>query len=284
MKQSSLPLSNNNKTDLLYECENDMRRRILTDEPSTVHLASGGSRTRARICITAGQQLGLQKHDILCLASTVELLHNASLIHDDVQDEDNVRRGTEALWKRYGAARAICSGDVMISAAYGAIADLRCSAKISDILRETHEAVAETIRGQSLDLSSDLNIEPEQYEKIAAMKSGPLFRLALSLPLLVANRRDLLPKVQYVAARFAVAYQINDDLDDWLEDEKNGDLNIVNLLASRSSINEALFVAKNRAKYLLRKCQRELSNFPNDSAHIVEQLTFKLMNQVEKHY
>ncbi len=283
MKQSSLPLGTN-ALELIAECEMDMQRRIATDEPSVVHLGSGGSRTRARICIMAGQQLGLSKHDVLCLASAVELLHNASLVHDDVQDEDNERRGTEALWKKYGAARAICSGDVMISAAYAAIADLRCSAKIADVLRETHGAVAETIRGQSLDLSSDTDIDPEQYEKIAAMKSGPLFRLALSLPLLVANRRDLLKKVEYVAARFAVAYQINDDLDDWRQDKENGDLNIVNLLAKNLSIDEALYVARNRAKYLLRKCQRELSNFPNESAAMVEQLATKLMQQVEKHY
>ena len=69
----------------------------------------------------AGLALGLSEPDVLCLAASAELLHNASLVHDDLQDQDGMRRGAPAVWKKYGSNVAICTGDLMLSAAYAAL-------------------------------------------------------------------------------------------------------------------------------------------------------------------
>ena len=86
-------------TFLLQQCEEGMLFRIKDNEPSCFHLASGGSRTRAKLCIDAGLALHLSSKTIVALASTIELLHNASLVHDDLQDADISRRGRESVWK-----------------------------------------------------------------------------------------------------------------------------------------------------------------------------------------
>ena len=71
------------------------------------HLDTGGKRLRARLAIAACQALGGRAEDAIDWAAAVELLHNASLVHDDIQDGDRTRRGKPALWARYGPAQAI---------------------------------------------------------------------------------------------------------------------------------------------------------------------------------
>ena len=261
--------------------ETEMLNRLDNDEAVAFHLQSGGARTRAKICINAGIQLGLPQSDVLAIAATVELLHNASLVHDDLQDGDAYRRGHMAVWKKFGKARAICTGDAMISAAFGALTDLTHPEHIRACLNEVHKAVAETIKGQTLDLDKSDIKDSKQYENIAAQKSGPLFRLALSLPMILIDRNDLLPNVNYIAAKFAIAYQILDDMQDWQTDAQNNTLNIVTILAQNASTEEALFIAQNRVKYLLMMCKKELALLPNNCALEVVKVADKLLKSVE---
>ena len=88
------------------------------------HLASGGSRTRAVLALAAGHSQSLEKIARLSIATSVELLHQASLIHDDVQDEDSTRRGQAAVWTVAGKSSAICLGDDLIGAAFEELAQL----------------------------------------------------------------------------------------------------------------------------------------------------------------
>ena len=172
---------------LLEQCENHMLGFIKDNEPSRFHLASGGSRTRAKLCIDAGTALQLPTSSIIALAGAVELLHNASLVHDDLQDQESTRRNREAIWKKYGKAHAICAGDAMISAAFASLAHVGSAPSLSALLIHMHEAVATTVRGQSQDIDAHNKITEQEYEDIAAMKSGPLIRLTLELPLLMAG-------------------------------------------------------------------------------------------------
>lgn len=261
--------------------EVEMLQRLESDEAVAFHLQSGGSRTRARICINAGVQLGLPQSDILAIAACVELLHNASLVHDDLQDGDAYRRGNMAVWKKFGQARAICTGDAMINAAFGALTELTQVEHVRACLHEVHKAVAETVKGQTLDLDKSNIKDSKQYEHIAAQKSGPLFRLALALPMVLIDRSDLLPNVNYIAAKFAIAYQILDDMQDWQTDAQNDTLNIVSILAHNSSTHEALFIAQNRVKYLLMMCKKELALLPNNCALEVVKVADKLIKCVD---
>jgi geranylgeranyl diphosphate synthase type II len=270
-----------NIKDVCRLTEQDMYERLNSDAAAIFHLSAGGSRTRAKICIHACNNMGLSEHNTVCAASAIELLHNASLVHDDLQDGDESRRGQPTVWKKFGKARAICTGDAMINAAYAAIGDIDDPIIMQPVLREVTQAVAETIAGQSQDLDKSIALDSKAYEHIAAQKSGPLFRLGLSLPMIMAGRSDLLGSVNYIAAKFAIAYQIHDDIGDWESDKLANTMNIVSILAEQSDIDEAIFIAKNRVKYLLMLCKKELAVFPNDSAAVVCEVADQLLNSVE---
>lgn len=251
---------------ILKQCEEDMHFRIKDSQPGLFHLNSGGNRARARFCIEAGIALRLPEKSIIAMACTIELLHNASLVHDDLQDSETIRRGRQSVWTKYGKSHAICAGDVMISAAYGALADIGAHHSLATLLSYTHRAVSTTIHGQSQDIDATPDISVKQYEKIAAMKSGPLIQLTLSLPLLMADMDKHIQTAHQALNNFAIAYQIVDDLDDWQQDLQRGQLNLINLLASRSSIEDATYIARNRALYLLKQCDKELGLLPANCA------------------
>jgi geranylgeranyl pyrophosphate synthase len=105
-----------------------------------------------------------------------ELLHNASLIQDDLLDRTATRRGTPSVWIRYGDTTAVCAGDLMLSAAYCLLADLSSTALIASAIRLVHLRTSEVIFGQaseSVEQAEDKNTEV-YYERSARGKSASL--------------------------------------------------------------------------------------------------------------
>ena len=184
------------------------------------HLQSGGQRLRARLALAAAQALGLQEKDAVCIAACAELLHNASLIHDDIQDQDALRRGQPAVWSKYGSNMAICSGDFVLSAAYGVLSTFSQPRFLPALLRLVHERTGTAIDGQCADLS----LRPEQHDalacyiQIAKAKSGALLGLPLEMVLLAKGQTEGLALARHACENFAVSYQILDDLQDVLAD------------------------------------------------------------------
>ncbi len=86
------------------------------------HLAGGGKRLRARLALSASRALGVARRDASVWAAAVELIHEASLVHDDLQDGDRVRRGRATTWVRHGAAQAINAGDLLLLVPFSLIA------------------------------------------------------------------------------------------------------------------------------------------------------------------
>lgn len=254
---------------LLKQCEADMLFRVKDNQPSLFHLNSGGNRSRARLCIEAGIALRISPKAIVALASCIELLHNASLIHDDLQDAESSRRGRQSVWAKYGKSQAICAGDLMISAAYGALADVGETPSLASLLIHTNNAVTRTIRGQARDIEAKGVVSEQEYEDIAAMKSGPLIQLTLALPLLMSEHKQYVQAANNALHKFAIAYQIVDDLQDWQQDLEQGQLNFINLLAHKNDVQQATFIARNRTQYLLKQCEKALKNLPNNCASSV---------------
>ena len=266
---------------LLQQCENDMLLSLKSNEPSCFHLASGGSRTRAKLCVEAGLALQLPAKTIVALASTIELLHNASLVHDDLQDADTTRRGRQSVWKKYGKSHAVCAGDMMISAAFGSLANVETFSSLPALLTHTQKAISLTIKGQSRDLDAHTTITEHEYEDIAAMKSGPLIQLTLTLPLIAAGYNEHIKTVNNALNKFSIAYQILDDLDDWQQDQQSKLLNLVVLLQTRYTLDESMTIARNRVHYLLNRCQKELSVLPFNCAASVISATHNLLEKAK---
>jgi len=212
------------------------------------HLQSGGQRIRSRLALAAAQALGLQEKDAVCIAACAELLHNASLIHDDIQDQDALRRGQPAVWSKYGSNMAICSGDFVLSAAYGVLSTFSQPRFLPALLSLVHERTGTAINGQCADLS----LRPDQidslacYIQIAKAKSGALLSLPLEMVLLVKGQTEGLALARQACENFAVGYQILDDLQDvWADSVSDANLmcqpqclNIVLILTRLHDLSE----------------------------------------------
>lgn len=228
--------------------------KINARSAAVYHLLAGGRRVRAHLALAAGLSLGLSKADSVCIASCAELLHNASLVHDDIQDRDVVRRGQAAVWSKYGSNLAICTGDLLLSAAYGVLCTISRPLLLPAMLTLLHQRTAAAIDGQCADLAT-LGGQSEglaAYLQIATAKSGALLSLPLELALFAAGRSDAASMARQACENLAVSYQIVDDLQDLDADgapvdgsvDQTQSLNIVFVLLNPSHRTSALTQAQ----------------------------------------
>lgn len=227
---------------------NDIFLRVLDG-----HLGAGGQRTRAQISLTCGARLGLRKTDSIALAASVELLHNASLIQDDLQDKACLRRGSPTVWSKYGANCAIGLTDLTIAAAFRALATVSRPNTIAGLIEHLYRAISVTLRGQTDDLDGVVDSLADALS-VARRKSGPLFALALELPLFLAGRHTFLPQASEAAECFGLGYQIYDDIIDLDEDRASkSQSNIVIALEMNLAPEEALRSACHLAREHLQR-------------------------------
>lgn len=233
-------MQNQTVTDLLGRTE-DMMRHLITLSGGQAalaaleHLDCGGKRIRARLSIYAATALDLQDKTAVALAAACELIHNASLVHDDIQDQSEIRRGTRSLWAHHGVDIAICAGDLLISAAYAAIAEANAQSA-GPLIGQAHKRISQVISGQCKDLTADVpaRIDLDSYKYIATLKSAPLLALPMELPLIEAGYADSCIDVDKASSAFARAYQMADDIEDVTNDVRQGRPNIVCVLGGQS--------------------------------------------------
>lgn len=228
------------------------------------HFSSGGSRKRAQLAYFFSKKLQLHEEECLAAACVVELFHNASLIHDDIQDGDELRRNKETVWKKYGINNAICAGDFLISEAYAILAKLSEDTLSSYLISHISSNISQLIKGQMLDLSQDKNQtlnNIDTYEEIAASKSGPLLAMTLSIPLIISDKKELVTHSQSIFKHYALAYQINDDLSDIeIDQSKQGNVSGVNIITvlqkshDESPYQSALEIAISHLKKAKEEC------------------------------
>jgi len=193
------------------------------------HLDTGGARVRARATLLAASDSTV---DGVAIATAVEALHQASLIHDDLNDRSSMRHGMPSVWAAYGANAAIAAGDLMISGAFSALAFTGNPSSVQYM----HTAVARTIRGQCEDVAAkDLSLC--DYVRVAQRKSGPLLSLGPVLVLAQTGQERHIPRTERVGRWLAQAYQIADDIRDVAEDAEAGRPNIVDVLIRRQRPN-----------------------------------------------
>ena len=187
------------------------------------HVDSVGSRTRAMLALAAGHSQDLDQNARLSIATSIELLHQASLIHDDVQDDDSTRRGQAAVWTVAGKSSAICLGDDLIGAAFEELALLPGEHihQLPRLVTMLSRGISVMAAGQTLDCqwTPELHTSFDDYEEIVRHKSGPLLGLPIAMVLaLAAGTDEQILKVLAGASSIGVAYQLADDLSDKVED------------------------------------------------------------------
>jgi geranylgeranyl pyrophosphate synthase len=156
------------------------------------------------------------------IAVCVQLLHEASLVHDDLQDGDRLRRGREAVWSRFGSDVAINLGDALIASAVEAASRAELPARAFADLADTVRRSACGQANEMLEKNSE-SLTLARYESLARAKTGPL----LSLPVVLAMRLAGLPESTVDLGRralecFGIAFQVHDDLADILGTKQRG--------------------------------------------------------------
>ncbi len=265
--------------------KNNQHQDCLEDlslEAASYHLHCGGKRIRAKIAIDAAYALGLSMQNSLVIAAISELLHNASLIHDDLQDGDVYRRDNKAVWAKFGKDIALCTGDLFISAAYAAVAQISNPKIIPLMISTIHHETASAIRGQCHDVNHKINPSNNLnfYKQVAITKSGALLSLPMQLVLIATEYTQFLNLAKKVTESFAIAYQIADDLNDFQNDMAFGDkpsaLNIGIVLQTEGHTHDMLNQAKHIALQEVNNSIELAHQLPNQSGRFLGELALKL--------
>jgi geranylgeranyl pyrophosphate synthase len=179
-------------------------------------LSAGGKRVRARLALGAGEALGLRREQVVPWAAACELLHNATLVHDDIEDGDTQRRGRPTTWVQHGVAQAINAGDLLLMLPFRAVEHLDTSDAVRWQLSQTLARAAEAaVRGQSLEM--DLLVTGrfgwEDWSAAARGKTGALLGLPVEGAALLAGYTPA--AAAQIAAEFAplgLIFQLMDDV------------------------------------------------------------------------
>jgi len=177
----------------------------LADEVRHVTL-SGGKRVRPTVTVLVCESLGGDPEDAVDFAVGIELVHNASLVIDDIIDESDVRRGVPSAWTEFGYGPAIVASDGLLGEAFSLFsADERAMQAVS-------EAMVELGEGEATELVARPEDERE-YVELARRKTGALFRAAAELGAIAADADAYTVEAcgQY-AERVGIAFQMRDDV------------------------------------------------------------------------
>lgn len=192
-------------------------------EMTRYHLSTGGKRLRALLPLATAEALGANPTDLRAFAAACEILHNATLVHDDLQDGDTVRRGEPTIWAHYGEARAINLGDAMLyytlvlARRLGGSAELR--ERLTDrILRET----LRVIDGQEREFLLQQLDRPSKHDyfKMVAGKTSGLFALPVAgAAMFCGASEDAVEALERATGHLGVLFQIQDDVLDLYGDK-----------------------------------------------------------------
>ncbi len=187
-------------------------------EAAAYHLSTGGKRWRPLFSLAVGEAFKGDHQSLHRLAVATELLHNASLVHDDLQDRDEIRRGKPTVWHRFGVETAINLGDFFITSTYLTLSHIDSStAIVPRLVSHFAESTHRVIVGQTeeMAMSRRFSIDLDDYCRITMGKSGVLMALPVVGALMLADASPtIVHRARSAMEWMGVAYQIQDDLDD----------------------------------------------------------------------
>ncbi|HDL19223.1 MAG TPA: polyprenyl synthetase family protein [Bacteroidetes bacterium] len=191
-------------------------------EPMRYTLFAGGKRLRPILLLLTTQAVGGNYRDALNAAVAVELLHNFTLIHDDVMDQDDTRRGQPTVHKKWDVDVAILSGDGLVALSYEYLLKTRYPA-IDQLGQLFSRALLEVCEGQALDkdFESKTNVTPAEYFKMIQKKTAALLALCCELGAHIGGAdAETIASLREFGLNLGMAFQIQDDLLDIISEEK----------------------------------------------------------------
>lgn len=190
-------------------------------EPSAYLLASGGKRLRPLLVLLSAKAVGAKFSRAYNAAVAVELLHNFTLVHDDIMDNADKRRGRLTLHKKYDVNTAILAGDSLLSIAYEYLLK-DCNGNAKDILASFTKGLVEVCEGQSLDKEFELrnNVSLADYLEMIRKKTAAMAEMCCSIGAQIGGgTKSEIYALETYGRNIGIAFQIQDDLLDIIADE-----------------------------------------------------------------
>ncbi|MHC1478813.1 polyprenyl synthetase family protein [Frateuria aurantia] len=223
---------------------------VLINQIADHIIASGGKRLRPMLHILAAHTAGYQGDDHIKLAAVIEFIHTSTLLHDDVVDESDLRRGRKSANALWGNAASILVGDFLYSRSFQMMVELD-SPQIMRILADTTNTISEGEVLQLLNIGN-ADVAESAYLAVIERKTAVLFAAATELGAVLGG----MPETQVKALRrygmaLGYAFQIADDLLDYMSDASTLGKNIGDDLAEGKPTLPLIYAMEGAAPALL---------------------------------
>ncbi|MCX6046387.1 MAG: polyprenyl synthetase family protein [Chloroflexi bacterium] len=200
------------------------------DEQFNTQISPSGKRLRPMLCLLACAEMGGDPIQALPAATAIELLHNFSLIHDDIEDGDETRRHRPTVWKIWGVPQAINAGDGMFTLAFAAMQRLVRRGVSADHTLQALNLFTQTClkltEGQHLDMSFEQRIivSVDEYMRMIQGKTAALVGASVAIGALMGGAAaSQVSDLQQFGEAIGLAFQIQDDiLGIWGNPEETG--------------------------------------------------------------
>ena len=180
-------------------------------------IVNGGKRLRPYMAIRSCQILGGKSSTAMISASAVEMVHNFTLVHDDIMDNDEMRHGVPTVHKKFGMPIAILAGDVLFSKAFQIISESKLSPNANThLISRLAKACVDVCEGQLLDIkmADEKRIPTEkEYITMIGKKTAALFDVSCAMGAICAtNKLKDISNLSTFGRNLGIAFQITDDL------------------------------------------------------------------------
>lgn len=263
------------------------------DENGAEYTKPTGKRIRPILLLLCAESVGGDWHQALPAAAAVEILHNFSLVHDDIQDNSDIRHGRPTVWNQWGQPLAINIGDAMFALSYHALEQLSTKAilceTILDVWRIYNKTILELTRGQHLDMSFETRsiISVDEYTSMVRGKTATLVSASCQIGAKIGSGSALVAN-EYAkfGLNLGLAFQIRDDiLGIWGTPDQTGKSIATDIIARKKSLPILYGLEKSEKLRQLYKSELFGQEQVQEAINLLDEVNaYTYTHQMETHY
>ncbi len=213
-----------------------------------------GKRLRPMLLLTSSHLFGQEPLNLMPAAVAMEVLHNYTLVHDDIEDQGETRHGRECLWRRYGLAQALNLGDYLSSMAHDIFYEVEAGVDPADFAHAYsvfRQVSMDVIRGQYLDMcfETEKSVSVDEYLEMIRLKTSCLISASIRIGALLSGVDDEMDGLlEKIGKHAGLAFQIQDDyLGIWGDTSNTGKSNLTDLISRKKTYPILLGLAESTA-------------------------------------
>ena len=242
-------------------------------DPIREYVNRGGKRVRPVLLLLAAEAAGLEIEHYKEVGVAIEIFHNFTLVHDDIEDASLYRRGKPTLHIMYGEPVAINLGDAMYTVVWRNLIDCSLS---KEELSEIERTFMGVVKGQHLELTAiheeRFDLQYEEYYEITKNKTGILLALSTALPFYKVNKEKY-AKIYNAMTMLGIAFQIQDDLLNIIGDFEKYKKKIGDDITEAKRTLMVLYALKNLEEEKSKKLKALLKKHTTDETEIKEAIS-----------